>query len=213
MSGLSTKKRQAIIDKWLNDEEDEEWEVVPMSTQKGRFIVRHRKQPNNAPKKANIKNDSDEEEDISENNESNDNIDSELDSKNANTELDSQSSDTKVVSKNTDTEVESKNNSKTQKYIDNLKSKSKRKQKKADLSLLPEILEHLKILGDDIKRKQQRKDIKHEIKYIQSKEALKSLSIEQHEELPQYNEEPVQYFVDQMQPRYVRRKLNLLSLR
>jgi phosphoribosylformylglycinamidine (FGAM) synthase-like enzyme len=97
-------------------------------------------------------------------------------------------------------------NEKSQKYINDLRStrtkdsqtKSKHNKRNESSTVLPEILEHLKVLGDDIKRRQQKKDIKHEIKHIHLKDKVQNTVIQ-----------PVQIDI---QPRYVRPKLDLVTL-
>jgi hypothetical protein len=172
MSELTRKERQAIIDKWLNDEEDDEYEVVPMKTKKGKFIVRHKTKS------------------VLQNEDSNDKSQNEVSIEH-----------TRIPAK-------------SQKYINDLrsmqtkdlKSKSKHKRIKdseSQLSILPEILEHIKILGDDIKRKQQKKDIKHEIKHMHLKDKVQNVIIQPERPIPYEND---------IRPKYIRPKLNLTTL-
>jgi hypothetical protein len=183
MSELTKKERQAIIDRWLNDEEDDEYEVVPMKTRKGKFIVRHR-----SSIRANLQTEHKTEPKVERT------VHSENEDENEDTNEKSQAQ----------SQVQ---NEKSQKYINDLRStrikdsQTKSKNKRNELGVLPEILEHLKVLGDDIKRRQQKKDIKHEIKHIHLKDKVQNTVIP-----PTYETQ-----IDIL-PRYVRPKLNLEAL-
>jgi hypothetical protein len=209
MSELTKKERQAIIDRWLNDEEDDEYEVVPMKTRKGKFIVRHRSktggsQPTRESEAFTSKRESEEGENEDTQNEVEQIPSTERGSEHTGSSIEVEdrsdmNEHTRIPAIGCASSV-----AKSQKYINDLRStrikdsKTKSRNKRNELTVLPEILEHLKILGDDIKRRQQKKDIKHEIKHIHLKDKIQNTVIQ-----PTYETQ-----IDIL-PRYVRPKLDL----
>jgi hypothetical protein len=240
MTTLTRKERQVIIDKWLNDEEDENYVVAPMKTKKGKFIVRPRKERTSS-RSSNLSvhedDNKDEHEDEREDEHEDDNKDEHEDDSEDEHEDDNKHVTHESMIRNSEApHKKSTSNSVRKDFVRTVEARSpcyssasgavysrnkdmeiRRTQfaKSARIEdSLPEILEHLKMLGEDIKRRQQKKDIKHEIKYIQSKAANQRPPDEyaKHGSTPNLVREVNVTQQSESIPRYVRRKINLAAI-
>jgi hypothetical protein len=232
MTTLTRKERQVIIDKWLNDVEDENYVVVPMKTKKGKFIVRPRKQrstysaginassntktPYVVSSPLSLREDDSEDENKDEHEDEDDNKQDFVQS------APHKKSTSNVARKEFVRTVETRSADVRSARAVYSRNKDMEIRSARIEDSLPEILEHLKMLGEDIKRrqaesqrKQQKKDIKHEIKYIQSK-AAQTHSVAQALRTDEYDTHEVNVTrIEDSQalpPRYVRRKINLAAI-
>jgi hypothetical protein len=149
MSKLSKKQRQEIIDRWLQDEEDEEYEVVPLK-EEGKFRVKQRKKPGSDVKPETIT---------------------------VKPETEVVKPETITVKPETITETIPTIQPRTTiipGFTPSIsgseskpKTKSKNKSKAIDslITTNTQILEHLKFLGEDAQRRNQKKEMKQEVKY------------------------------------------------
>jgi hypothetical protein len=145
---LSKKERQDIIDRWLNDEEDPDYNVIAKK-EEGKFIVRRKKQITPEPEESESKS----EEPIS---------------------------------------------PKTTEYQKSLKEKRK-KPVKDETNV--QILEYLKVLGDDIEQRKRKKEMKKEVKY----QLAKNTVVETPDTIPP------EEFIEEV-PMYRRRRISIAEL-
>ena len=181
-SRVRGSKRKELIEKWLNGEEDEEYEVKPTRTE-GKFVIRKRKN------------------DIREGNESI--SDAELKPSEESPNQNISESHERIKSLSTECEAPTALNIR--------EPKTKRNKKEAE-NTLNQILEQLRILGEQQKSREERKQRKRETKM----EIFKHMnSLKQYNHEPDYSESSDEEIREQQptlnKPILVRRRLNLLN--
>jgi hypothetical protein len=143
---LSSKQRQEIIDKWLNDEEDDDWEVFPLK-EEGKFRVKRKIKPSQIKPEV-IK------PEVSENNARGSEIKPEVIKPEIQKhEIPAREAPQPLARQITKPEIKPKKS----------KTKNKALEQLTDTNI--QILEHLKLLGEDAQRRNQKKELKHEVKY------------------------------------------------
>ena len=212
MSRVRGKKRMEIIKKFLEGEEDPDYEVVPTVT-KGKYFVRPRK----------------EKMEVEDNDDNDDNDDEDEDNS------DIEESSTPVqLSKETKSKKQNPKQKKQLKQKQNPKQDALRQMVHKDINpdiydpTIPyQILEQLKLLGEEQKlkreKKEQKKLMKHQIQKQLSKKQQKEESSDEEYDYEVVEEEPTQqktHFMSSgsertltnfLRPIPVRRKVNLLK--
>ena len=185
-SRVRGSKRKELIEKWLNGEEDEEYEVKPTRTE-GKFVIRKRKN------------------DIREGNESISDAELKPSEESPNQNISESHERIKSLSASEATTDEPKSHSEASPIL----SKRNKKQKQNTLN---QILEQLRILGEQQKSREERKQRKRETKM----EIFKHMnSLKQYNREPDYSESSDEEIREQQptlnKPILVRRRLNLLN--
>ena len=156
---LRGSKRLQVIQNWLNGKDDEVWEVFPSRTE-GKYIVRQRKEPLNKIKERNISEESDQDNDVT--------LRPEVDAKlsqnvqELNNEEQEQDDETVETPKPQKTKNKPKMKPKTKIY--------QQPPPATDPTVSLEILNQLKLLGDEIKAKREKKEQKRMIKEVVQKQ-------------------------------------------
>ena len=182
---LTGSKRLAVIQRWINGIDDPEWEVLPTRTE-GKYIVKKRK--------TELPEQTQEEEETQETQE---------------TEETQEEEETQETQETEELEERPKKITKPKKT-----SKSKKTQETHpayDPTINLEILNQLKLLGEEIKNKRERKEQKRLIKEVVDKRIRKPKKFVQEyedddDEEPVQKEQPRQVQYVEMQPRtFIRR--------
>ena len=224
---LRGTKRLAIIQKWLNGHEDDEWEVLP-TKKDGRYIVRQRQ---NMPKRAktskqqDLHNDVDNNVDDNDDNDIDHNIQADDDDNEVhNTDADVDDEDdveptpepkptppSKPVRRTAVTTSRATTSAKPKKYIPVNTS--------FDPTINLEILEQLKLLGNELKyereKKQQKQMIKHQInKQLNNRPTPQQINYQNIEPEPEINTVQQTQMPTQIQPQLIpkRKRLDLRNM-
>lgn len=177
---LRGKKRDAVINNWLQGIEDPNFEIIPTSS--GKYIVRNRENAN-----ANVNTD-DENAKSEDNNANTDDENVNTDDENVNTDDENVNSEDEIpkVKKNTKV-VKTKSANKSN--IGKSQFTSKRILQNPDTET--KILEYLEFIGNEMKKKKEKKKLDKHIKHVLEKKLSKN---------QQVNEEQVDENVSQNQP-------------
>ena len=190
-------KRQEIINNWLNGKEDPDFEVVPTRAE-GKYIVKTRENGNKARATGIPNSDTPETQVASQQDQK---------SQNASTEENSINEVTSVENdKNHDTAARS---SERAAYSETpIESTPARDYISFDRELTNEILNQLKMINDDRKARDEKKQKKKELRRVIHKEFARSRVLV---EGSSDEEEPQPIYIERPPPMRVRRRLNLLD--
>ena len=195
MSRVRGSKRKELIEKWLNGEEDEEYEVKPTRTE-GKFIIRKRNESNNESN-----NESEQEEDIKQEDESNQSVTDNTSDKQSN-QHSNQSNQHSAANSNQQ----------------HKSANSNRNKRVGENETLNQILEQLRLLGEQQKQREERKQRKREtkaaiLKQLSYMNPIRNTNTEVFQQSNQQSDDSdnESQSISQASPTYVRRRLNLLN--
>lgn len=163
---LTGSKRLQVIQRWLQGHDDPEYDVLP-TKKEGKYIVKKRKEP------LKVNNEEQEPENL-EKEQNNDRL------------LSVENEENNDLSENEDSESDHKQPKKTMKAKTSKRSEPPPQSNMYDPTINLEILNQLKILGDEIKAKREKKEQKRMIKEVVQKQFVKRDQFKEY--IPQYQQ-------------------------